>query len=551
MRKWFLQRWEVLGYTRIRRVLLAYGLYCLVEYATWVAILLEAFAQGGPALAGVALIAMLVPAIVFVPILAGLGDRLPRGRALTLAHGFVGVCSLAIGALLAVAAPFWCVLVGGALLSAAVGVVRPLHFSALPSLVHRPGDLIAVNGISSSLDGITMVLGFTLGGAATGLVGPWAVLVLAGVVAGVCAWLSASLTLLARPQAASEEVGELREALLGFWTLRRMPGAILVLLLIALTAVVDGANDVLAVTYNDEVLGLGATTGGFLAGASGIGLAIGGAMHAGLVPARRVAPVLVLGALVLGVSEAVTPAFAGLLPAAVALTVMGIGMSMVQVSSRTLLQRTTDNAVLSRVLAVQETVMLAGLALGAVLAPLAIVALGPAAAFVPFGAAVCLMALFAYVPARGMERHAPSVASEITVLAEVPFLGLLPPDQLTRLAGAARRLSAPAGTVVIEQGQPGDAYYIVVSGELSVAVDGELLEHRLGPGDGFGEIALMRQVPRTATVTSLVESDLLAVTREEFLAAVMSTAAAAQGADAAAEGFMQSDRSRTRAPEDE
>ena len=127
------------GDTRMRRVLAAYGLCGFIEFSTWLAIVLVAYEEGGAILVGVASVAMLVPAILLVPLLAGFGDRLPRGRALALTHASVAATAGFTGALMLAGAPLWSVLVGGALLTVAVGLVRPMHFAATPGWPSGPG----------------------------------------------------------------------------------------------------------------------------------------------------------------------------------------------------------------------------------------------------------------------------------------------------------------------------------------------------------------------------------------------------------------------------
>ena len=175
---------------RMRRVLLAFGLFALVEFATWIAILLVAYDRGGAAMVGIASVAMLVPAIILVPLLSGFGDRMPRGRALALSHAGVGVTAALTGVLLLAGAPWWSVLVGGALLTVVVGFVRPMHFAALPSLAVRPGDLVAANGLSSSVEGLAVFLGFLLGGVLTDKVGASGALLVGALLAFVAAGLT-------------------------------------------------------------------------------------------------------------------------------------------------------------------------------------------------------------------------------------------------------------------------------------------------------------------------------------------------------------------------
>jgi CRP-like cAMP-binding protein len=102
----------------------------------------------------------------------------------------------------------------------------------------------------------------------------------------------------------------------------------------------------------------------------------------------------------------------------------------------------------------------------------------------------------------------------------VPFLAALSPPALERLSQSARWVEAQAGEVVVRQGDVGEGFYVIAEGQMSVVVDGVLRAHRLGPGTGFGEIALLRDVPRTATVTAIVPCRLVRVERADFLASI-------------------------------
>jgi hypothetical protein len=247
-------------------------------------------------------------------------------------------------------------------------------------------------------------------------------------------------------------------------------------------------------------------------------------MQAGLAHRSRLAPVVLAGAGVLG-GFWLAVAFVGTLgPAVVMLSLAGMGASLIIVSARTLLQRSTDNLILARVLAIQEAVQMSGQAIGSLVAPLAILALGPSWAFVPIGLLVVLTGLVTFATVRGLEATSTIPHREIELLAQVPFLNALPAYELEHLAQTALWRAVPVGTVVVAQGEPGDTFYVIDAGELSVTVDGSLRDHTLTPGDGFGEIALLRRVPRTATVRALADSRLLAVSAAQFLASVTASA---------------------------
>jgi hypothetical protein len=517
----------------MRRVLAAYGLCDLVEFATWMAVLLVAFDRGGATLVGVAAFAMLVPAIFVVPLVGGFGDRMPRGRALSLAYVLVAGSSLLMAGLLAAGAPFWSILLGGAVQTIALSLVQPMHYAALPFLSTRPGDLVAANGLSSFMDGVTLFLGFAAAGVLSEVIGPWMVLLASGFAALVSALLTARLRIPRAGQEAEDEgPGEIRAAVEGIAALRGNWGALALLALLGSTFLVDGANEPLSITFNAEVLDLGEASAGLLAGAYGIGLALGGATQAGIAMRRTLGPIVLAGSAIMGLSLISVALLGQLATAFLALTACGIGASMVIVSARTLLQRSTDNLVLARVLAVQEGVKTTGQALGSLVGPLLIVLLGASLAFIPVGLIILLSGLLSFRAVRRLESTATVRVREAQLLAGVPFLSPLAPYELEHLAQSALWRRYAAGTDVVRQGDEGDAFYVVAQGELSVTVDGRLREHTLGPGDGFGEIALLHQVRRTATVTTLTDCELLMVDMAQFLAAIT---ASADGTDLARE----------------
>jgi len=511
------------GDARLRRVLLAYGLGALIEFATWLTILLVAYARGGSVLIGVASFAMLLPAIVLVPVLAGYGDRRPRGQALAIAHLLVCLASALTGALLYAEAPFWVVLVGGAVLTTTVGLVRPMHFAALPGLATRPGDLVSANGLSSSLDGVAIFVGFVLAGVIIQATEPWIVFLGAVLIGGLATLLCGGLGARADTSAdtrTDRSTGQIRAALQGFASLRGNSAVVILLAMLAITSIVEGSNETLNVTFNDKVLGLEESTAGLIAGNYGLGLALGGVIMAGLARRRTLAPLVLLGALVLGVAEASVSLLHTLPPAAVMLFLTGVGTSMIVVSARTLLQRGTDDTILARVMSIHEGAHLAGLTTGALIGPLLIAWLGPSLAYVPLGAGIALIGLLSHRSIRSLDARAPMHLREVELLSHVPFLAALPPYELERLAQGARWLEVPGGMAVVTQGEPGDGYYLVAHGELSVTVDEQVRDHTMSAGDGFGEISLLHRVSRTATITALTDCELLVVPPERFLAAV-------------------------------
>lgn len=223
-------------------------------------------------------------------------------------------------------------------------------------------------------------------------------------------------------------------------------------LLMACTSILQGSNEALTVTFNDEVLGLSESTAGLLAGAFGVGIALGGITLASLAQRRSLAPVVLAGAVLIGLSQASVALLDSLAPVVILLILVGVWMAMIMVSARTLLQRSTDDAVLARVLAVQEGVHLTGLTIGALVGFLVIVMLGPSRAFIPVGLLILTFGLLSHRSIRSLDKIAVDHSREVSLLARVPFLAALPPYELERLAQGALWVRVPAGTEVVTQG---------------------------------------------------------------------------------------------------
>jgi CRP-like cAMP-binding protein len=188
------------------------------------------------------------------------------------------------------------------------------------------------------------------------------------------------------------------------------------------------------------------------------------------------------------------------------------------------MQRAVPDAVLGRALGALEGLLLATLGLGAILAPVLIDAVGPEAALVITGVLLPVLALLTRPRLRALDRT--TSAPEATgLLRGVPMLAALPEPVLERLAREAVSTTVLAGHPIVREGEPGDRFYVVEKGQVSI------LGRTFGPGAGFGEIALLRDVPRTATAMAVTDVELVALEREPFVAAVTGHAPSAAAAD--------------------
>jgi MFS family permease len=507
---------------RLGRVLVACALFGVVEYCYWTVVLLYAFDEGGASLAGLVLLAQLLPAALLAPVLGGLGDRVPRGAALSGTYGAQAACLVVLALLLSGGSPLGVVVLMSALTTIVVSVSRPVHYSALPQLARTPRALVRANALSGLADAIGVFVGPALAGVVAGASG-------FGPVAAGCAvaMALAALLCLRLELPASEghtEGGADGGTWAGVTLVARDRPVLVLLLLVGVSFVATGSFEILGVAFADTVLGGSAAASGVMIGAAGIGALIGSAVAAGLAVRSRLAPIAVVSLAASGL-PLLLMSLAGALPSAVLLlTLCGIGIALSSVACRTLLQRTTDARLLARVFAVQEAVLLLGLALGAVIGPVLVGWFGAASAYAPMAVALIGIALASWPAVRLLDLRASFRPDVAIALRRVGFLAAMPPPALDRLAQGAEWLDVTAGTVVIRQGDEGDAFFTIADGRMSVTVDGVLREHTLGPGDGFGEIALLLDVPRTATIAAMVDSRLLRVARGDFLAAVTGSA---------------------------
>lgn len=526
----------------LRRLVVAYSAYDLVDMAIWVAIIFYAYDVGGVSLVGVVAVVQLIPAAVIGPALVGLGDRLPRRTSLAASYGLVAATAAATTLAIVLAAPVAAVVACSTLATIAVAVARPFHFASIPMASRTPTELVSGNALSSVADGCALFLGPVAAGVGAAVAGPALVLGLSSALAVGATLLTLGLHLGPAAPFESADTPSWRGAFRGLGTLWRDWGALALLLVMTTRFVLGGATDVLGVAYSDDVLGLGESAAGLIIGAMGIGGIVGGGVAGMLGARRRLAPVVLVSGVVQGVAFGAVVFFLLLAPAVVALAVSGMAAAIMMVAGRTLLQRTTDEAVLARVFAVQESTSLLGVAFGAIIAPALVDAMSPSNAFVPFGLAVALLTVACFPLIRRLDLRAVFRPHEIALLRAIPFLDALPRYEVEQLSRQAQWMDVAPGQVVIRQGDVGDRFYVVAEGEFTVQVDGVRRPGVLGPGAGFGEVALLHAVPRTATVTALTPGRLLTVDSDAFLAAVTGSPDGSAVAREVSRAYLELDR---------
>jgi MFS family permease len=516
----------------VRRVELAWGAAIASEWAHFVALGVFAYETGGASAVGVAGLVRLLPAAVLGPFAASLGDRFRRERFL-LATTLVGSAALAGSAAAFFADAELLVYAFAALLGLATTLIRPTLQALLPSLARTPEELIASNGATSTIESLGTLIGPLAAGVLVALADAGLVFAAGAGALLVAALLLARVTVEGRTDlvAAAGEGSVRRVLAAGFRVIAEAPRARLVVGLIVAQTFVRGCLNVLIVVGAYQVLDAGGEAVGYMTAAIGVGGLVGavGAMTLG---GRRLAVPFGLALVAWGVPIMFIGPWPELAAAVLLLAVVGAANSVEDVAVFTLLQRLVPDEVLTRVLGVVWSLAMGGVALGSIAAPAVVEAIGARPAFVVVGAILPVLTLLAYRRLAEIDR-AVAPAPELELIERVPMFAPLSVAAKERVAANLVPVSVHAGELVIRAGETGDRFYIVGDGELDIDVDGQ---HKTAhEADYFGEIALLRNVPRTATVRAVVDSRLYALQRDDFLAAVTGHAAAHSAGQAVAE----------------
>ncbi len=516
----------------IRSIQLGWLIAIAAETAFVVSLLVFAYQVGGVLLVGVAAMLRTLPAALLAPFLGMLADRLPRERVLLGVHlGRGAAIGLAAGVVVAGLPPalvFGCAVVEGMLAT----LHRPTTMSLLPALARSPDELVAANVTVSVGEGFGVLTGPAIGGVLLLLGAPWLGFGVPAIAFGIAAvsTLAIGRSHASLPVAEVEPGAKLREALGGIRALRGDRHARLLVGVVGTQTFVRGLLSVLLVGASVQLLGLGESGVGYLHSAIGAGGFVGAMVALSVVLRLSLSAPLGWSLAAWGIPILVV----GLVPhpavALLMMAVIGAANAVLDVSAFTLLQRNIPNRVRGRVFSVLEAVVALTIGLGSLIAPVLVELLGLRGALVVAGAILPVLAILSRSGVRAAEAAAIVPVAQMDLIRGVPMFAPLPLTVIEQLAQGLVPTTFGEGHTVIEQGEAGDCWYVIVDGSVDVVHDGAPVA-RLSRGDNFGEIALLRNVPRTASVVAQGPLTAYRLDRSTFLAAVTGDALSVEAAD--------------------
>ncbi len=525
----------------LRRLELAWALSETGKWLYIVALAVFAYNVGGAGDVGLVALIRIFPAAVLAPFAALLADRYPRERVMVLASLTRAALLTAAAAAVVTALPAGLVYACAGLVTVLSSTFRPAQAALLPSLARTPEELTSANVATSTIASVGSFAGPAIGGVLLAATNTEAVF---AVTAGT--FLASALLVAGmrgarpspRPRAASHP---LVEALAGFRTIARSSTLRVLVGLYAAQTLVAGALMVLLVVAAIELLDLGDSGVGYLNSAFGVGGLVGAGLALALVARQRLGSDFAFGMFLWGVPLVVIGLWSEPAVALVLLALIGVGDTLIEVAAPTLLQRAVPDDVLARVFGALESILVGAMGVGAVIAPPLIDWVGIRAALVATGALLPALGLLFWRHLARIDREARVPWHEIELLRRISIFAPLPPPTLEELASSLVPVHVAAGDPVFAQGDRGDRFYLIGEGEVEVSIDGRPVRVQ-GAGDYFGEIALLHEVPRTATVVANSDATLYALEREEFLTAVTGHAESRAAADARISSLLNAPR---------
>ncbi len=533
----------------LRRLNLALVGSVIGDWAYAVAASVYAYTQGGATAVGVLGVIRYVSVAVVTPFASVLADRYDRRRVMIVADAVRAVLVLAAAAIIEADGPAVAVYVLAVVVALVGTPFRPAQAALLPQLAERADELTAANVASSTIESVGFFAGPALAGlllavtdtaavyAFDALTFVWSAVVVLGLRLPAEASAAASDPRPGdgdgdEPDAGTEpdvSAGFLRESMAGYREILRSCELRLLIGLYCAQTLIAGASVVFIVAIALDLLELGDGGVGLLEATLGVGGLIGGLVALVLSRRERLAFDFGIGVALWAAPLILVAAWPALPAALVAMAMIGMANSLVDINASTLLQRLVPDAVMGRVFGAMDSAVIGGMALGAALMPVLLHTIGLRAGLAVLGGAVTALVVLGVSGLMRIDQQHRAPAG-IEVLRRVPMLAVLPEPVLERLARGSQVRQLADGEVVFREGEVGDRFYVIERGRVDVTIRDEFVRSETA-GDSFGEIALLRDVPRTATVTAATDTVVRSIDRDLFLPAVTGHGAATERAE--------------------
>ncbi|HWM74068.1 MAG TPA: MFS transporter, partial [Nocardioides sp.] len=505
----------------LRRAQLSFLGAWTAEWAFTVGLGIVAYRDGGATAVGLVGLLRMAPSAILAPLLSPFADKGRRERVLILVSVLRGVATGAAAVVVGVGGPSQIVYALAVLSTIAATLYRPAHSALLPSLCHTGYELASANVVRGLLDAAATLAGPLLAAVLLQFADVTVVFAVAG---GASLWAAALLLRLQydvppRPSAPSTStlVGLAVE---GIRVVRRNGDLALIMCLAAAQSFTRGALTVLTVVVAIELLETGEPGVGILTAAIGAGAVLGSLAASLLVDTRSLGAWFAVGVALWGAPVLLIGVFPQQVAALALLACVGVGNSLIDLGGFTLMARLAADEVLARVFGVLESLVALSIGVGAIVASLVVDEAGVRPALVTIGLLCPVLAVASWRRLRGMDRSIGVRDHDIDMLQAVAMLNVLPLPAIEQLARGLEPVEVPAGHDVVQQGDVGEHYFVIESGEAEVIGDGQVVA-TLGPGEGFGEIALLRRIRRTATVRATSDLRLQALRSDHFLPVVL------------------------------
>lgn len=511
----------------------------IAEWGALIGLLVYAYERGGETAVGIASLVTTSPYLLLASPLARLCERFPpavvrTGALLTVAGGFgaAGLVALLTG-------PLWVAVAATTVGVAGYSTMRSTGAVVLPAIVRTSHELTTANVWIGHMQSASTLAGPLLATALLALGGPGTSLLGCGgcaLVGGALSAVDARRGPMPERRDAPERAPGWRRLMLALVApltetrrVARRPAARGPLVVELAQSALVGAFDIIIVVVALDRLDLGDSGAGVLTSLFGAGALLSVLVADRLARRARLAPVMLGCIAVLGVVCALLGASITLVAACIVLPITGLMRSLLDLLTAVLLQRSAPPSELASVFGALETTSGAGLLVGSILAQVLIGVWGVEQALVGLAIGFALVIGLVWRALRVADDTADVPVVAMSLLRRLPLFAPLPTITLESVARSSVEHTVRCGDVVVRQGDPGDRFYAVAEGRFEVTVSGRHIR-TLGRGDGFGDVALLADVPRTATVTALDAGLVLALERNPFLLAVTGHAPARHAA---------------------